>query len=105
MSPPGWPRRMFLLVLVALALRVTDPPRSNASQPGRRVEVVPSLRNTETTGGGRHAIVVGIDDYASKDVQRLAGAVADAKAIARALITYADFSPSRVTVLTSDGSE
>jgi Tfp pilus assembly protein PilF len=45
---------------------------------------------------------VGIDQYQSTAINPLGGAVADAKALARALVTYAEFPSDHVFVLTSD---
>jgi len=70
---------------------------------GRRIERVESKANI-VEGGGRWAVVIGVDKYVSKDITPLGGAVADAKAVSAALIKYADFPPSQVFTLTTDAA-
>ncbi len=50
----------------------------------------------------RWAVIVGIDRYQSSNITPLAGAVADAKAMARALMQYSRFPENQVFLLTSD---
>jgi Tfp pilus assembly protein PilF len=54
--------------------------------------------------GDRWAVVVGVDQYESKEVEPLGGAVADAKAIRDVLIKYAEFPEQQVLLLVSDGA-
>jgi tetratricopeptide (TPR) repeat protein len=74
---------------------------SAGSQTRRGVEPV-MTDATAQKGGGRWAVLVGVDQYQRPDVPRLQGAVADAKAIAEAAIRYAGFPAKQVFVLTSD---
>jgi Tfp pilus assembly protein PilF len=79
-------------------------PLSALAQTARRVEPVEQKSSTVTGGdGARWALVIGLDKYQSPEIPPLQGAVADAKAIAAALVRYADFSPQQVVTLTTDG--
>lgn len=69
----------------------------------RRIERVEQA-TVSVEGRGRWAVVVGVDKYTSKDITPLGGAVADAKAIASALVKHADFPQAQVFSLTSDGA-
>jgi Flp pilus assembly protein TadD len=55
-----------------------------------------------SSGGSRWAVLVGVDQYESPDIRRLHGAVADARAVAEAVIRYAGFPTRQVFLLTSD---
>jgi hypothetical protein len=52
--------------------------------------------------GKRFALIIGIDEYADKNISRLNGARRDARALAEALIQYAGFPKEQVILLTSD---
>lgn len=68
----------------------------------RRIErVAPAA--AATASGNRWAVLVGVDEYKSPGIPPLSGAVADARAIRQALVQYAEFPESQVTLLTSDG--
>jgi tetratricopeptide (TPR) repeat protein len=71
----------------------------------RRIERVEGQTAAPLVGGGRWALVVGVDQYQSKSVTPLKGAVADAKAIAGALVKYADFPAAQVFTLTTDAKD
>ncbi len=88
--------RAFLAASLAFAAL---PPLGAQTQRG----VEPFAPNTaDRRGGGRWAVLVGVDQYESPDIPRLQGAVADAKAVAEAAIRYAGFPARQVVVLTSD---
>jgi Flp pilus assembly protein TadD len=53
--------------------------------------------------GSRWAVIVGVDAYQSPNVQRLSGAVGDARAVRDSLVKFAEFPDSQVILLTSDG--
>jgi Tfp pilus assembly protein PilF len=97
---------MRRLAVAALAVAVSAFPISApiSAQDKRRIErVVPAAKATEGSGD-RWALIVGVDQYQSKDIPPLSGAVADARAVRQALVQYADFPEAQVTVLTSDGT-
>lgn len=52
----------------------------------------------------RWALVVGIDEYRSKQISTLEGAVADARAVGAALVKYADVPDDHLELLVSDGA-
>jgi Tfp pilus assembly protein PilF len=86
---------------------VPAPVAAQSAKQGKKDE-----RTIERTGkisaaagdGGRWALVVGVDQYETKDIEALGGAVADAKAIKDVLVKYADFPEGQVTLLVSDGA-
>jgi hypothetical protein len=53
--------------------------------------------------GQRYAFIVGIDNYDDRQIRPLTGAVADANAIAAALVTHCHFKPENITLITSRG--
>src|SRR5262245_8562505 len=55
--------------------------------------------------GSRWAIIVGVDKYKEPKIQRLAGAVADARGIRDALVHFAGFPEKQVTLLTTDNEK
>jgi tetratricopeptide (TPR) repeat protein len=71
----------------------------------RRIERVHKGPDAASAGGGRWALVVGVDRYQSPEIDPLSGAVADARAIGAALVRYADFPQAQVTLLVSDGAD
>jgi len=86
-----------LLVVVGLSVAV-----SWASGQERRIERV-RKGEAASTSGDRWAVIVGIDQYESPEIEPLSGAVADARAIREVLVDYADFPESQVFLLVSDG--
>jgi Tfp pilus assembly protein PilF len=92
------------LALLAFLLAAVSPLGGLAQDP-RRIDVIPSKSATAAaTQGDRWAIVVGLDRYKNSEVPPLHGAIADAKAIASALVRYADFNPDHVFLLASDAT-
>ena len=92
------------LVVATLALLVSAfgaPGQDNKDK--RRIERIAPGAAAAAGIGDRWALIVGVDQYQSKDIPPLAGAVGDAKAVREALVKYADFPESQVTLLTSDG--
>lgn len=78
--------------------------------PPSRSETHRELGSSEPPSGSRGvsarwAVVVGVDQYQDPEIARLEGAVADATAIAKALVRYAAFPPQQVFSLTSTASE
>ena len=74
------------------------------AQDKRRIERVAPAAPAAAGTGDRWALIVGVDQYQSKDIPPLAGAVGDAKAVREALVKYAEFPEGQVTLLTSDGA-
>lgn len=50
----------------------------------------------------RFALIIGVDEYQDEQISRLSGAGNDAKALADALVRYADFPSDQVILLASD---
>ena len=73
------------------------------AQQKQRIERVEGAAEAKA-GSGRWALVVGVDEYQSNDIERLSGAVSDARAIRDALVKYAEFPERQVFLLTSDGA-
>src|SRR5262245_29695795 len=78
-------------------------PLHGARAQDRRLEHVTATGGT-LAGSGRWALIVGVDEYESKKIDRLSGAVADARAVREALVKYADFPEQQAILLTSDGA-
>src|SRR5437867_4850936 len=74
------------------------------AQDKRRIERVAAGSPAAAGSGERWALIVGVDQYQSKDIPPLGGAVGDARAVREALVKYAEFPESQVTLLTSDGA-
>lgn len=92
-------RRRWVAWLAVLAL-FPWPPVGHAQE--RRLEHVKGASAT-LSGAGRWALIVGVDEYESRKIERLGGAVADARAVRDALVKYADFPDKQAVLLTSDG--
>ena len=71
-----------------------------SAQDKRRIERVAPAATAPGAGGDRWALIVGVDQYQTKDIPPLSGAVADARAVRQALVTYADFPEKQVALLT-----
>lgn len=93
-------RKLFAVVL---SLVLGAPSGILAQKDTRRIERVKKEAEAKGSGGGRWALVVGVDQYQSKEIEPLSGAVADAKAIRDVLIKYGEFPESQVLLLVSDG--
>jgi tetratricopeptide (TPR) repeat protein len=78
-------------------------PLQGARAQDRRLEHVKAEGGAPLSGSGRWALIVGVDEYESKKIDRLGGAVADAKAVRDVLVKYADFPERQAILLTSDG--
>jgi uncharacterized caspase-like protein/Tfp pilus assembly protein PilF len=89
-----WTASLILLIASATVAGAQD---------SRRIERIEN-KQTSLQGSGRWALVVGVDAYQNKDIVPLKGAAADAKAIAAALIKYADFPEKQVVLLTTEGA-
>jgi formylglycine-generating enzyme required for sulfatase activity len=89
----------MLAVLLALALVQATPEQESTS--GRGVGMVgePVDQLTSTGYRRRHALVVGIDDYAGTGFPSLGYAVADARAVAKILIERYGFEQEHVRLL------
>jgi tetratricopeptide (TPR) repeat protein len=87
---------------IALAVLALLPLQGLRAQ-DRRLEHV-KASGTALTGSGRWALIVGVDEYESKKIDRLGGAVADARAVRDTLVKYADFPEQQAILLTSDGA-
>jgi tetratricopeptide (TPR) repeat protein len=81
------------------ALRIVAVAAAGMISLGARASQTPASRS-----GTWWAIVVGVDQYESKDINRLDGAVADARGIASVLRQYVDIPQDHVSVLVSDGA-
>jgi tetratricopeptide (TPR) repeat protein len=90
-----------LAMAVALLALV---PLQGARAQERRLEHVKGASGGTLTGSGRWALIVGVDEYESKKIERLGGAVGDARAVREALVKYADFPEHQAILLTSDGA-
>lgn len=66
--------------------------------------VLPGSNALPARAPTRWALIVGIDEYRSTQISRLEGAVGDARAVAEALVTYADVPDDHVELLVSDGA-
>jgi tetratricopeptide (TPR) repeat protein len=62
-------------------------------------------QSTYVPGPNRWAVIVGVDQYVNTQIAPLKGAVNDAKGIAAALETYADFPHDHIILLTTDQAE
>lgn len=92
------PLRIVALLVIAalLALSLASARTQERGQSARKpVERLPSAAK-------RWAIIVGVDDYESSEINRLSGAVNDAKALAGALVRHAGFPEDQVILLASD---
>jgi Tfp pilus assembly protein PilF len=94
-------RRLWKDVLAAFLVVVIT--SSLVFAQGRRIERVKGADAKAGSGGARWALIVGIDQYQTKDIDPLSGAVGDAKAIKDVLMKYAEFTEAQVTLLVSDG--
>jgi tetratricopeptide (TPR) repeat protein len=90
------------LALAAAALVLAA--QSSVRAQDRRLEHVQAPA-TALAGAGRWALIVGVDSYESAKIERLSGAVADARGVRDALIKYADFPDRQAILLTSDGAQ
>ena len=89
---------------VILALLLGSPSALFAQKDTRRIERVKGGAEAKGGAGNRWALVVGVDQYQTKEIEPLSGAVADAKAIRDVLIKFAEFPESQVLLLVSDGA-
>ncbi|HEX7315425.1 MAG TPA: caspase family protein [Pyrinomonadaceae bacterium] len=109
--PPRVVARVFIFALMALSLTAAaqTPARRQTQEQGAKsithqkedppIVELPSRAR-------RYALVIGIDKYtADGNITTLKGAANDAKAIAEALVKYADFDRENVVVLTSDEAD
>jgi hypothetical protein len=64
-------------------------------EPSRGISALPGTDR-------RWALIVGVDEYLDKQITPLAGAAADAHALADAMVQYAGFQPDHVILLASD---
>jgi formylglycine-generating enzyme required for sulfatase activity len=92
-----------LLLLALAAPQVTPAPASTADRGMAVAEQSPG-QLTGTSYGHRHALVVGIDDYAGTGFPSLEYAVADARAVARILVERYGFEQQNVKLLLDDGA-
>ncbi|HEX7313861.1 MAG TPA: caspase family protein [Pyrinomonadaceae bacterium] len=99
----------FIALAVTLLSAVSPPQVARGQdEPGSRR--LTQLRDERLTTlpdrSRRYALVIGIDRYTSDaNIASLKGAANDAKAIAEALVKYADFDRENVVVLTSDEAD
>lgn len=98
--------RFALIVLVALlpvlSLKSIPPAEANqAGDQGRGLNVVTSL----PAKSKRYAIVIGVDSYRDKQINRLYGAAKDARTLRDALVKYAGFPEDQVTLLATGEPE
>lgn len=82
------------LALVAAAIVL-------AAQPQQRGQGTKKLIDNLPSADKRWAIVIGVDEYDDSNINRLTGAVNDAKALAEALKQHAGFKEERVVLLAS----
>lgn len=88
--------RKFLFACIVLTIGVCRPaPAQERSAGLRTVTQMPSKEK-------RWALIIGVDDYGN-GIQKLYGAVNDAKALKDALVKYANFPEEQVIVLTTGG--
>ena len=93
--------KLGIVTVLCVSTAFTQPPRT------RDLKVEPT--NTPAPAVGalppselRWALIVGVDQYADKQITPLAGAAADAHALGDALVKYAGFQPEHVVVLATD---
>jgi formylglycine-generating enzyme required for sulfatase activity/uncharacterized caspase-like protein len=102
--PCLWPRLAAVVVLAALAVAGVETRRVTAQSGGNRtLRLAPAGTVAEWPASAkRYALVIGVDEYADKQITTLGGASNDAKALAEALVKYAGFPADQVVVLASD---
>lgn len=92
-----------LAIVVCTALAGAIQTSAQTQRDGRGLRVQPTRPvNSLPAGSKRFALVIGVDEYADSQINKLAGAANDAKAIVEALVQYAGFPRDQVTLLTSD---
>ena len=96
--------RLRQLSAVLLVLALGWPSGLMAQTDTRRIERVKKGAEAKGGAGNRWALVVGVDQYQTKEIEPLSGAVADAKAIRDVLVKFAEFPESQVLLLVSDGA-
>ena len=96
--------RHAIAAVIVSSLALGWPVAVPAQQPTRRLERAVRDGEAKHRGGDRWAVVIGVDRYADDKIPPLSGAVADAGAIRDVLIEAAEFPPSQVLSLLSDGA-
>jgi Flp pilus assembly protein TadD len=96
-------RRSFAVVL-SFVLGFPSGLLAQQGKDTRRIERVKKGAEAKGGAGDRWALVVGVDQYQTKEIEPLSGAVADAKAIRDVLVKFAEFPESQVLLLVSDGA-
>lgn len=92
-----------LAVAVCTALAGAIQTGAQTQRDGRGLRVQPTQPVSSLPAGSkRFALVIGVDEYADSQINKLAGAANDAKAIVEALVQYAGFPREQVKLLTSD---
>lgn len=91
------------LICFFLVFSILLPPASHSqtSNQGREFRVVKKLPDRSK----RYALVIGVDEYRDKQINRLFGAANDARTLADALVRYAGFPPDQVTLLATGEAE
>jgi len=96
---------IFLLqsILIISPLLLNNAARASAQTVNRHLKVQSAESvNKWPSSAKRYALVIGIDQYESAQINRLEGANNDAKAISNALIENAGFPSSQVILLSTD---
>ncbi len=75
--------------------RADNPQRGQTAKPPAAIKQLPERAK-------RWALIVGVDDYESSEINDLGGAANDAKALKDALVRYAGFPEDQVILLASD---
>jgi Tfp pilus assembly protein PilF len=96
--------RKLAAVVLCLALGSPSGLVAQTGKDTRRIERVKKGAEAKGGAGDRWALVVGVDQYQTREIESLSGAVADAKAIRDVLIKFAEFPESQVILLVSDGA-
>jgi Caspase domain len=91
--------------VISLSLLLTTPsiaftPKAQVDQ--RDIRIGKQTITELPAKAKRYALVIGVDEYQDREINRLEGASNDAKALASALIQYAGFPSDQVVLLTSD---
>jgi formylglycine-generating enzyme required for sulfatase activity len=91
------------LICLFLVLSILLPPasESQANNQGRDFKVVKNLPDRSK----RFALIIGVDEYRDKQINRLYGAAKDARTLADALVRYAGFPADQVTLLATGEAE
>ncbi|MCI0484995.1 MAG: SUMF1/EgtB/PvdO family nonheme iron enzyme [Blastocatellia bacterium] len=103
MKTRATPVSLTALLALFLILPISFPSSSQtqARNQGRELKVVNRLPDRSK----RYALVVGVDEYRDKQINRLYGAAKDARMLSESLVRYAGFPADQVTLLATGEPE